>query len=77
MTGVQTCALPISGDPGQDRLDTLNREFDALTQDSITHRRNRGAIAAIRETLEPGKSVNASLEKLVGTLFQNLALFRS
>jgi hypothetical protein len=29
------------------------------------------------ETLEQGKSVAAELEKLVATLFQNLALFRS
>ena len=34
-------------------------------------------IAAILETLEAGRPVNAMLEKLVGTLFQNLALFRS
>ena len=34
-------------------------------------------IAAILETLEAGKPVDAALEMLVSTLFQNLALFRS
>jgi hypothetical protein len=34
-------------------------------------------IRAILETLEQGKPVDADLEKLVATLFQNLALFRS
>lgn len=34
-------------------------------------------IALILETLEQGKPVEADLEKLVATLFQNLALFRS
>jgi hypothetical protein len=32
-------------------------------------------IASILETLERGKLVDAALEKLVATLFQNLALF--
>ena len=34
-------------------------------------------IAWTLETLEQGKPVDAALEKLVGTLFQTLALFRS
>ncbi len=34
-------------------------------------------IASILETLEKGKPLDAALEKLVRTLFQNLALFRS
>ena len=34
-------------------------------------------IALILQTLEQGKAVDAALERLVGTLFQNLALFRS
>ena len=34
-------------------------------------------IAALLETLDQGNPVNAAPEKLVGTLFQNLARFRS
>jgi hypothetical protein len=98
----------LPGGLSQDKLDTLGREFDALTQDSaevlpffVLHhvcRRLAAAlegeavtvprfreltagiaeqIASILETLEQGGPVDADLEKLVATLFQNLALFRS
>jgi hypothetical protein len=98
----------LSGDLSQDKLDTLSREFDTLTQDSaevlpffvLHHVCRRLSVAmdgeavtfsrfheltagiaeqvtSILETLEQGEALDAQLENLVCTLFQNLALFRS
>ena len=98
----------LAGGLHQASLDTLSREFDALTQDSAEvlpffvlyhvcrrlsaamdgeavtvsrfHELTAGIaeqIAAILESLQHVKPVEVALEKLVGTLFQNLALFRA